>query len=116
MLNDGVFRAGRSWPTLLIASTTAVTKASESTLFPRNAKVSAKIEKKRRSRYFWANETNRVMDVLKRRQTEVAAGGALEAAPDQRQDALDELTAPSIGLQHVRETRVLLLDALQQEA
>jgi hypothetical protein len=56
------------------------------------------------------------MDVLKRSQTEVAAGGALEAAPDQRQDALDELTAPSIGLQHVRETRALLLDALQEEA
>ncbi len=47
MLNDGVFRAGRYWPTLLIASTTAVTKASKSTLSPRNSKVSAKIEKKR---------------------------------------------------------------------
>ena len=56
------------------------------------------------------------MDVLKRSHTAVQHGRALEATPDQRQDALDELTAPSIGLQHVRETRALLLDALQEEA
>jgi hypothetical protein len=38
------------------------------------------------------------------------------STPDQGQDALNELTAASVGLQHVRQARAVVPGALQKEA
>jgi hypothetical protein len=66
--------------------------------------------------HFSASAINRVMDVLENGSSCRSQSTMQQATPDQRQNALNELAAASVGLQHIRQARAVLVDGLQQEA
>jgi hypothetical protein len=66
--------------------------------------------------HFSANAIKRVIDVLEKESSCHKYIKMHKFTPDQGQDALNKLATTGVGLQHIRQARAILVNALQQKA